>query len=64
MGVSSKNADLDNTIKQLQDIVTKFFKINDKRIYKIEAEKFDVKKGQEFIDFDIVDYEQTSCTPL
>ena len=55
-GLSSKNADLDNPIKLFQDILQKRFGFNDRLIYSIDAEKFDVKKGTEFIDFKLIPY--------
>jgi len=52
-GLSSKNADWDNPIKAFQDIVSKKYGFNDRRIYKGIVEKVDVPKGSEFIDFTI-----------
>ena len=52
-GVSSKNADYDNCIKQFQDILSKKYDFNDSKIYKAQIEKADVKKGQEYIKFSI-----------
>lgn len=57
VGLSSSLADLDNTIKCFQDILQKKYGFNDKDIFKIIAEKKIVKKGGEFIDFDIIPYE-------
>jgi len=52
-GVSSKATDLDNCIKALQDILAEKYQFNDKMIYHLEAIKSDVKKGEEFIQFEI-----------
>jgi Holliday junction resolvase RusA-like endonuclease len=52
-GVSSKNSDGDNLIKCLQDALAEKYGFNDKMIYKWEVEKVDVKKGEEFIEFEI-----------
>ena len=52
-GVSSKNADGDNLIKCFQDALADKYGFNDKLIYKWEVEKVDVKKGEEFIAFEI-----------
>ena len=52
-GVSSKNNDIDNPIKPFVDILSKKYQFNDKMIYHLEAQKEDVKKGQEFIKFKI-----------
>ena len=56
VGFSSKNADIDNPIKPLLDILQKKYKFNDKQIYRLEIEKKDVKKGEEFIEFEIKNF--------
>ena len=56
-GLSSKNADYDNCIKQFQDIISKKYDFNDNRIYRAVIEKVDVKKGNEFIQFEIKAYD-------
>ena len=53
LGVSSKNSDLDNPIKPFLDILSKKYGFNDKKVYRLEVEKVDVKKGDEFIEFQI-----------
>jgi Holliday junction resolvase RusA-like endonuclease len=53
-GVSSKGADVDNLVKCLQDALANKYKFNDRKIYKINIEKVDVKKGEEFIEFEIL----------
>ncbi len=50
-GFSSKGSDIDNPLKPFIDTLQKKYLFNDNRIYRIEAEKVDVKKGKEFIDF-------------
>jgi len=57
-GLSSKNADGDNCIKQFQDIISKKYGFNDKKIYKWDVEKVDTKKGSEFIKFKIIKWKQ------
>jgi len=52
-GVSSKLADIDNPIKPFLDILQKKYNFDDKRIYELVVKKKDVKKGAEYIDFDI-----------
>jgi len=52
-GLSSKNADGDNCIKQFQDIIASKYQFNDKQIYKWEVVKVDVKKGEEYIKFNL-----------
>lgn len=61
-GVSSKNADGDNLIKCFQDAIADCYRFNDKVIYKWEVEKVDVKKGDEFIYFDVKEYKQKKQT--
>ena len=53
-GLSSKLQDLDNCIKVFQDCLVKMYNFDDRDIYKLEAEKVIVKKGCEFIKFEIV----------
>lgn len=56
-GFSSKNADWDNPIKPFQDVLQKKYGFNDRNIYKGIIEKVDVKKGEEFIEFEILEYQ-------
>lgn len=51
-GLSSKNADIDNIVKPLTDILQKKYDFNDKRIYRMILRKIDVKKGGEFIEIE------------
>ncbi len=52
-GISSKNADWDNPIKPIQDILQKKYGFNDKMVYKAKIIKKDVPKGKEYITFEI-----------
>lgn len=52
-GVSSKQSDVDNLVKCCQDALAEKYGFNDKMIYRITVEKQDVKKGSEFISFNI-----------
>ena len=54
-GLSSPNSDWDNPIKPFQDILSKKFGFNDRIIYRGEIEKVDVKKGEEFISFELLE---------
>ena len=54
VGYSSKASDLDNCIKPFLDILSRKYSFNDKQIYRIEAEKEIVKKGREYIEFEII----------
>jgi len=56
-GLSSKNADIDNPVKCFVDCLQKKYDFNDRRIYRMTIEKVDVKKGREFIEFEIKDIE-------
>ena len=51
-GISSR-FDLDNSLKSFIDILQDRYNFNDNRIIKIVAEKKRVKKGNEFIDFEL-----------
>ena len=62
VGLSSKLADIDNICKPLIDILQKAYNFNDRNIYRLMAEKEIVKKGSEFIQFEIKKYEiRTIC---
>jgi Holliday junction resolvase RusA-like endonuclease len=52
-GFSSKQADLDNGVKPFLDILQKKYGFNDSKIYKATLLKTVVKKGEEFIKFEI-----------
>ena len=52
-GFSSPLADIDNPIKPFLDILQKKYKINDKDIFELNIKKEIVKKGSEFIKFNI-----------
>ena len=52
-GLSSKLQDLDNCIKVFQDCLVKMYDFDDRDIYELQASKVIVKKGCEFIKFDI-----------
>lgn len=50
VGLSSKLADLDNTIKPILDTYQFVYKeFNDKNVYKIHMEKNMVEKGKEYL---------------
>ncbi len=57
-GLSSKNADWDNPIKPIQDILQKKYGFNDRLIYKAITYKVDVPKGKEYIKFEIKKLEE------
>lgn len=52
-GVSSKACDADNLIKCCNDALAEKYGYNDKQIYKFIVRKVDVKKGEEYIAFNI-----------
>ena len=52
-GVSSKRSDGDNLQKAIQDGLATQYGFNDNQIYKWHGEKVDVKKGEEYISFEI-----------
>ena len=57
-GFSSRNSDIDNGVKQLQDILSKKYKFNDRYIFRMVVEKEIVKKGDEFIEFKIETFKE------
>lgn len=52
-GFSSKSSDWDNPIKPFVDILQKKYGFNDNRIYEAKIKKKIVKKGEEYIRFEI-----------
>ena len=52
-GFSNKLSDIDNPLKPFLDILQKKYKINDRDIYELNVKKEIVKKGDEFIFFEI-----------
>ena len=56
VGYSNKLSDIDNFIKPFQDILQKKYNFDDNRIYKLIAEKKIVKKGEEYIKFEIIQW--------
>ena len=55
VGYSNAKADLDNVAKPFIDILQKKYGFNDSRIYRLTLVKEVVKKGAEFIEFDITE---------
>lgn len=53
VGMSNSQSDLDNICKPFQDILQKKYGFNDNRIYKLVMQKIKVKKGEEYISFEI-----------
>lgn len=52
-GVSNIASDWDNPVKPFVDILQKKYGFNDSRIYQGSVEKVKVKKGQEYVKFEI-----------
>ena len=55
-GFSSAGSDWDNPIKPFQDILQKKYDFNDNRVIEARVKKVKVKKGKEYIKFDIYSY--------
>lgn len=53
-----KNADVDNPVKPLMDILQEKYGFNDSRVYRIIADKVIVKKGEEFLTFNILPFQE------
>lgn len=58
-GVYYTTMDVDNCIKAFQDILQEKYGFNDKLIMRVTAEKVKVKKGEEFIDFELQKFSPT-----
>lgn len=52
-GFSSAASDWDNPIKPAQDIICKYLGFDDKHIHEANVKKVKVKKGEEYLMFDI-----------
>jgi len=52
-GLSSAAYDIDNACKPFLDCLQVKYDFNDNKVFKIFMEKVKVKKGEEFIEFDI-----------
>lgn len=52
-GFSSKNSDIDNCCKSFIDCLVKKYKVDDRHIYELRVVKKIVKKGLEYIKFEI-----------
>ena len=55
-GFSNRSSDIDNPIKAFQDILQKKYGFNDSKIYRLVVNKVIVPKGEEFIEFEIKNY--------
>lgn len=55
-GISNKKSDIDNPVKPFLDLLQKRYLFNDCDIYALNVRKIDVKKGLEFINFEILEY--------
>ena len=55
-GLSTLNADIDNPVKPLLDILQKKYGFNDRDIMSLRVVKRKVEKGSEFINFTIEHY--------
>ena len=53
-GFSNKSSDIDNPVKLITDILQKKYGFNDKDIYELNIKKKIVKKGSEYIKFEIL----------
>ena len=58
VGFSNASADLGNMEKPFTDILCKKYGFDDKMIYKFTLIKEVVKNGQEYIEFEINEYQQ------
>jgi Holliday junction resolvase RusA-like endonuclease len=54
-GFSSPLSDIDNPVKMTLDVLAKKYNFNDRKAYRLEVDKVDVKKGEEYIKFEITE---------
>lgn len=52
-GFSSKGSDIDNAVKPFQDVLQEVYGFNDNKIHEFTARRVNVKKGAEYIKFEI-----------
>jgi Holliday junction resolvase RusA-like endonuclease len=57
-GFSSSRSDIDNPVKPLLDIFQKKYGFNDSSIYLLSIKKNKVEKGNEYINFEIKEYDE------
>ena len=57
LGYSSKASDIDNGLKSLLDCLVKKYGFDDREIYQMNVKKEIVKKGSEFIKFELNHYQ-------
>ncbi|WP_178124451.1 RusA family crossover junction endodeoxyribonuclease [Spartinivicinus ruber] len=55
---SNSRADIDNALKPFIDVLQKRYDFNDNKIYRLVIEKNIVKKGEEFLKFQLIPYEK------
>ena len=63
-GFSNKSSDYDNPIKQFQDILCKKYHFNDSLIFRAVISKKIVKKGCEYIIFEIAHFQDDSSKKI
>ena len=56
-GFSSSGSDIDNALKTTTDVLSKKYGFNDNRIYELTVKKVIVKKGDEYLAFEITSLE-------
>lgn len=57
-GLSNKCNDIDNSIKPILDILVKKYGFDDRDVYEINLKKIIVKKGMEYVKFNITQLHQ------
>jgi len=57
VGFSSPLADCDNPIKAILDTWQNIFKFNDRYVFSVSSEKEIVKRGQEYFEVTVIEYE-------
>lgn len=63
-GLSNQANDIDNSCKQLIDILQQKYKFNDKDIYRMEVDKVITEKGKEFIMYKLEHHEPIKLSEI
>ena len=56
--MSNSRSDIDNPVKQFLDCLTKKYGVDDSHIWEMTVKKVKVKKGEEYIRFNLKEYEE------
>lgn len=55
----TKKSDVDNCVKQAQDIITEYYGCDDREIYMLIVEKIVNSKSDEYLEFEFLEYNES-----